>query len=426
MTPLSFGPPHLQSIMSKAEMQDSGTPNRVSSPGPLKILAICNIDLMAWVLLKQWLIGLQEAGYEVHIACAGERYMEALSELGFYMHPISIRRTFWPLAHFRPVFELWKIIRDGNFSAINTHSAVGAGVGRIAALLAGSQLTIYTVHGFLFHENMPAIPRWFLISMEWLLGRTTAGFMFVSEEDNRTAAATGIAPPGVPAMSIFNGVDLDAFSPVTECPHDALRFKRDLGIEPDTPVIGIVGRIVREKGYLEFLEMASMVIRHHRAVFLVVGDTLPSDRDQFGNGFRNEVARAGMTSHFLFTGQTTEVPKYLRIMTMFVLPSWREGFPRSIVEAMSCGLPVIATNIRGCREAVVHEQTGLIVPLRDSAALAEAVERLLENPRMTTAMGRVARKRAVELYDYRMVQQRFVRFVDGVVHRRDAGTGVAA
>jgi len=372
---------------------------------------------MAWLLLKPWLVALQTAGYEVHIACAPGEFFGRLADMDFRMHPISLRRTFLPWAHIRPLFQLWKLMRSGGFAVVNTHSAVGAAVGRVAAWLAGCRPIIYTVHGFLFHENMPVLPRSILVTMEWLFGRITAGFMFVSAEDQRTGISTGIVPTGSRTVTIFNGVDLEVFLPEEACHERSVAFKRKLGIDCATPVVGIVGRIVREKGYREFLEMARQVTTGSNAVFVVVGDTLPSDRDQFGTAFRKEVAQAGLTSRFLFVGQTNLVPDYLRIMNIFVLPSYREGFPRSIIEAMSAGLPVVATDIRGCREAVIHGETGLIVPSKNTAALATAVGRLLANPEEAAAMGRAGRERAVRLYDYHSVQRNFVAFVSEIVRQ---------
>ena len=277
------------------------------SPSRPKVLTICNVDLMAWVLLKPWLAGLQEAGYEVHLACARGEYWNRLAALGLHMHPISLRRTLWPWAHLRPLFQLWKIIRYGDFVIVNTHSEVAAAVGRVAAYLASTHTVVYTVHGFYFHENMPAVPRSFFMTLAWILGKVTNGFMFVSAEDHRTGIRTGIVPAKSRAITIFNGVDLDAFSPKGACLESTRNFKRQLGIDDAVPVIGIVGRIVREKGYREFLEMACQVAKKRKAVFLVVGDTLPSDRDQFGKTFKKEVANVGLTPHFLFTGQTNFV-----------------------------------------------------------------------------------------------------------------------
>ncbi len=132
-----------------------------------KLLAICNIDGMAWAILRQWLTGLLEIGYEVHIACAPGEYSSRLEDMGFIMHPIAMQRTFRPWVHIRPLFQLWKLIRHGGFVAVNTHSAVGGTIGRIAGWLAGSGTIIYTVHGFYFHDDMPFVPRSLGVIAEW-------------------------------------------------------------------------------------------------------------------------------------------------------------------------------------------------------------------------------------------------------------------
>jgi len=386
-----------------------------------RLLAVCNIDAMGWSILRQWLLGLQEAGYEVHLACAPGEYSARLAAIGFHLHPVPMRRTFWPWAHIRALIELWKIIRHGDFIAINTHSAVGGAIGRIAAWLAGSEILIYTVHGFYFHDNMPLIPRTSVMLAEWLLGRITRGFMFVSDEDRETGVRTGIVPRGAEYMTIFNGVDLHVFRPASSCSESARKLREETGIAPDFPVVGIVGRIVREKGHREFLEMAVEVTKKRKVAFLVVGDTLPSDRDPFGPIFRQSVEKAGLKDSFFFTGITDRVPEYLTIMDIFVLPSYREGFPRSIIEAMSVGLPVIATNIRGCREAVIDGKTGMIVPPADGKALGAAAEYLLSHPAEARAMGEAGRARAVEIFDYEIVRRRFVEFIDKLVADKRPG-----
>jgi len=132
---------------------------------------------------------------------------------------------------------------------------------------------------------------------------------------------------------------------------------------------------------------------------------------------RRRVCEEGLDGRFLFTGFTSEVPKYLRMMDIFVLPSYREGFPRSVLEAMATELPVVATNIRGCREAVVHGETGFIVPPKNAKALADAVAFLLEHPEKAKQMGRAGRERAVKLYDQRVVAGRFVAAFDRLLKR---------
>jgi hypothetical protein len=106
-------------------------------------------------------------------------------------------------------------------------------------------------------------------------------------------------------------------------------------------------------------------------------------------------------------------------MDVFVLPSYREGVFRSVLEAMSSALPMVATNIRGCREAVVNGETGLLVPPRNGTALAEAVSLLLGNPDLARSMGSAGRERAVRLYGQRLVQRRFVESIERALQQKN-------
>jgi glycosyltransferase involved in cell wall biosynthesis len=369
-----------------------------------RVLAITTVDVMPWILLRPWLQALRSAGYEVHIACARGQYFDRLAGEGFTMHAVALRRCFNPWRHFRPAIELFRLVRRERFDVVNTHSPVAAAMGRVVAWLAGAPNVVYTVHGFYFHDRMAWWQRRFFQAVEWACGRITGHFMFVSDEDRRTAIATGIVRNARRATTIYNGVDPDRFRP-----RDGARPMHGF-------VVGIVARIVQEKGYREFLEMAERVIAAGRQVsFLIVGDSLASDRDQFAGQVRERIRNSGFERHFRLTGFTADVEKFLQMMDIFVLPSYREGFPCSILEAMACGLPVVTTAIRGCREAVVHQGTGLIVPPADAGALTAAVLELIDKPDLARRMGEAGRRRAIELFDTRIVQARFVGVFDRVL-----------
>jgi len=381
---------------------------------PHRILAICTLDVMAWKLLLPWFLGLLDAGYEVHIACARSTWFEQLAAYGFHMHNVPLRRRMNPLVHILPLWVLYRLMRQKRFHLVNAHSPIAGAVGRLAAKLARIPLIVYTVHGFYFHDNMVWWKRRGFIVMEWLLGKMTDRFMFVSGEDRQTALREGIAKDAANALTIYNGVDLIAYPPR----HSALpragaaEMRTRLNIPQDAPVVGIVGRIVKEKGYREFAEMAKVIFAQRSHVyFVVVGDALPSDRDGVVAELRKFVEAAGMGDRFRFTGFTDGVADYLQLMDIFTLPSYREGFPRSVLEAMSTALPVVATDIRGCREAVVHGVTGLLVPPRNATALAGAVSQLLQDPELAVRFGEAGRARAVRLYDQRTVQSLFVEII---------------
>jgi glycosyltransferase involved in cell wall biosynthesis len=370
-----------------------------------KVLVVVAVDVTAWVYLRIWLKALQTDGCEVHVACSYGNYRENLASEGFTLHEIPFRRVFNPFAHIRPLLMLYRLMRQIPFDAVNTHTPVAAAVGRLAAWAARVPVRVNTVHGFYFHDRMARLPRAVCLALEWLLGQITTFSLFVSEEDRLTSLRYRIARND--GMTIYNGINLDRFRP----PRDTEREqeKTGLGIDPQRLVIGITARIVREKGYFEFVAMAEEITAlGHDVFFLVVGDTLPSDRGRVGEDIRKRVRRSGMESRFRFVGFTNEVARLLRAMDIFVLPTYREGFPVSVLEAMGTGLPVVTTDIRGCREAVVHGTTGLLVPPGNVHCLTVALQQLLKDPTLMSKMGAAGRARVVESFDEKQIAKRFV------------------
>jgi glycosyltransferase involved in cell wall biosynthesis len=169
----------------------------------------------------------------------------------------------------------------------------------------------------------------------------------------------------------------------------------------------MVGRLVREKGYLEFFAAARALREQFPAArFVVVGPMENEKQDALGP----DTARAyGLGEEIQFLGMRSDMPALYAQMDVLVLPSHREGFPRAPMEAAAMGVPTVATNIRGCREVVVAGESGLLVPLRDPPALAAALSRLLREPALRQTMGEAARRRALSHFDEQVV---FARVAD--------------
>jgi len=202
---------------------------------------------------------------------------------------------------------------------------------------------------------------------------------------------------------IGNGVPLQAFG---LSPNPNLRA--ELGLDAEDKVVGFIGRLVWEKGVLELLEAMQQVVKEvPQAKLLVVGDTLASDRDRrVTEHIKELIDRVKVQDVIRFAGFREDIPDLLAIMDLFVLPSHREGMPRTILEAMAAGKPVVATNIRGCREEVIHGVTGLLVPVGDSDALADAILMVLSDEELTSRMGEAGRKRVVAGFDEKLVLER--------------------
>lgn len=361
----------------------------------MKICELCAVDFTLYHFLLALMQGMVRAGHEVAGVSADGPLLDEVRGAGFRVEVVPFSRSYNLASHLRAYRALVELFRRERFDMVHVHTPVAALIGRIAARRAGVPRIVYTAHGFYFHDRMAWPRRAAFIALEWLAGRVTDVLFTQAREDAETARRLGLCRGGV-VEAIGNGVDPGRFYPPG--PDDARRseLRAALGAPAGAVVIMMIGRLVAEKGYLELFEAMGRV----GAVLWVVGERLESDRPS-----AVEAAVAGLEERpelakkIRFLGYRRDVPDLLRAADIFTLPSHREGMPRSIIEAMMTGLPVVATDIRGSREEVVPGETGLLVPVGDSEALAEALSRLVGDAALRRRLGRAGRVRALELYD---------------------------
>lgn len=376
---------------------------RPSAVRPLRILQMCAVDFTVRQFLLPLAEGLRREGHTVEFSCARGPYADEITGRGFRLHDNPVARSLNAFNHGAAIVRTWRLLRRERFDVVHVHTPIAALVGRIAARLAGVPVRIYTAHGFYFHDEMPPRKRRLFILLEKIGARCGDFIMTVSREDEEAALRLGIAAPGE-VETIYNGVDTTHFDPARFPREQRLRRRAELGIPADAPVVGIVGRFVREKGFYELLEaMGTVIKRYPEARLLIVGDVLPSDRDGIRDAFLERAEALGIRDHVILSGLVRDTAPWLALMDVFTLPSWREGMPISLLEAMAMGLPAVATNIRGCREEVVEGETGWLVPARDPDALAARLLDLLDNSPQAEAMGRRARARVLEVFDIERV-----------------------
>jgi len=305
-----------------------------------------------------------------------------------------------PWAAFLSLLALVRLFRRERFDVLHVHTPVAALIGRLAGWITNIDLVVYTAHGFYFHDDMSAWKYRLFVALERMAGRWTNLLFTQSSEDAHTAVAERIMSKDR-VLAIGNGVDIDRFSPDKVQTGRAVREL--LGIPSNAFVIGFIGRQVREKGIIELLEAAELLSRTHLQLWvLLVGERLSSDY-AVGVEKEYEKAKGALGERLVALGLRNDTPELLAAMDLFCLPSWREGMPRTIIEAMMMAKPVVATNIRGSREEVVHEVTGLLVPARSRDALAEAIQRFVDRPAWGIELGVAGRVRALSLYDEKKI-----------------------
>ena len=375
------------------------------------------------MLLLSQLRALREQGYDVTgISAPGDGVAELeAAGISHFAVPFVRNTQLTPLADANALAHMVRVFRRGRFDIVHTHTAKPDLYAAMAARLAGVPCVVSTLHGFLFHELTPPKRRRFYAGLAKVGMRFCDTVLSQNPEDVTTAIAERICPASK-IEYLGNGIDLTRFDPTRIDAQRVRGLKAELGIAPDSLTVGFVGRLVEEKGVLElFAAIAQLRLRFPTIKLLIVGmiDRAKSDAIQ------PEVAdRFGIADLCIFTGHRDDMPELYSAMDVCVLASHREGYPRTVMEASAMSVPVVATNIRGCRTAVVEGRNGMLVPLKDPAKLAEAIGALLGDPARRRSIARQARTLAEGQFDERVVFAHVLATYDRLLSSRGDSRGI--
>jgi len=319
--------------------------------------------------------GLQGAGEEVALVLPDVPALDPLRALAVgNVHAVDYR---WGSAA-RVIPEVARALRRLRPRLAHAMDVWAAGV--VAARLARVPRVLVTNHTVELPRSDNLVGR-ALVEAGW---RLRPEVVYISETNRRKETRSGLVQ-----HVMDYGIEVERFAAGTPA------------LPPNGPIVGTVARLAPQKDQRRIVEAAPIVLeRHPGARFVVVGDgELRSDLER-------RVRDAGLETRFTFTGERRDVPDLLASFDVYVLPSLYEGLPHSLLEAMAAGVPVVTTATGGSEEAVEHERTGLLVPLRDPHALAAAIIRLLDDPAAARAMAERGQRRVHERYSTeRLVEQ---------------------
>jgi glycosyltransferase involved in cell wall biosynthesis len=381
------------------------------------VVHITTTDISLELLLGPQLEAFVEAGFDVLGASAPGPYINALAQRGVRHVTVNhATRSFAPFKDGQALVELVRLFRRLRPAIVHTHNPKPGIYGRIAGRIAGVPVVVNTVHGLYALPDDAAPRRAFFYGLERLAATCSDAELVQNPEDMATLRHLGV--PDYKVLFLGNGINLRRFDPETTSAEDKVSARVELGATaPTDVVVGVVGRLVREKGYHEIFEAAAQLRHRCPAVrFVVIG---PDEPHKQGSVSR-EAKAAAAASGVLFLGSRADVERLYRAMDLYVLASHREGFPRSAMEAASMGLPIVATDIRGCREVVERGITGLLTPPRNPAALADAIAALAIDPERRRRMGTAGRNKALREFD----QQRCIDLTLSVYRRLLARHGM--
>lgn len=255
---------------------------------------------------------------------------------------------------------------------VHTHSSKAGIIGRWAAFFAGIPVVIHTYHGYGFNDYQSFLKRRLFIFLERLTAKITTRFIAVSKKNIEKGINAGIFRSD-DVVLIRSGIDISEFRDVKI---DKAKKKKELGVEPDKPLIGMIACFKPQKAPLDFIKAAHLV--HQKmpdARFIVAGD------GELRPATEELINRLGLNNVIKLPGFRRDIPEIMNCLDVLVLTSLWEGLPKVIVQALSAGIPVVATDVDGSSEVVKNGINGFLVKPGDVKGIAEKIAHILQKPK---------------------------------------------
>jgi len=351
----------------------------------------------------------QDAGWEVHIATAPEpaEAVAAIREAALPHHPIPLSRSgTHPLEELRTLRALYRLYRRLQPDVLHHVTIKPVVYGGLVARLARCPAVVSAVSGlgYLFtgeslrHRALRAVAvRLYRAALRHPCSRV----IFQNPDDRATLERLGVTTPAQPVMIRGSGVPLDRFHAAPE--------------PEDTPLVLLPARMLRDKGVVEFVEAArTLQAEGVAARFVLAGGLDPGNPAALAVETLQAWVREGVVEWW---GHCEDMAAALRGSHLVVLPSYREGLPRALIEAAATGRAAVTNDVPGCRDVVSDGDNGLLVPPRNGAALAGAIRALLADPERRRAMGRRGRERAEAEFSVEEVVQRHLAVYEALLEQ---------
>ncbi|WP_257293421.1 glycosyltransferase family 4 protein [Endozoicomonas sp. YOMI1] len=363
-----------------------------------KLLFIVNVD---WAFISHRLpiaLAAQQHGYEIHLACKITNKKEELSEYGFILHDIPVSRSGTSIfGEINVFFKIWRVIRKIKPEVLHLVTIKPVIYGGLASRYLKNVKKIAAIPGLgyvFIAKGLKAKLFRFLVKILYRLSirSSFASVIFQNPTDRKLFIKYNLIKKEQAILIKGSGVFL----------HNYLFVEEQKGI----PVVMFVGRLLVDKGVREFVEAARILYDKKIACRMVlVGDF----DDNPKSISKKEVERWVADGYIEYWGYCSEINNTIKAANIVVLPSYREGLPKALIEAAACGRAVVTTDVPGCRDAIIPGKTGILVPVCNANALSEAIGKLCLNTSLRKNMGGEGRKFAEAEFDINHVISKHLR-----------------
>ncbi|MFQ3248838.1 MAG: glycosyltransferase involved in cell wall biosynthesis [Glaciecola sp.] len=354
-----------------------------------KLLFIVNVD---WFFISHRLpiaLAAIEKGYEVHLACGITKRKNELERLGVIVHPVSLSRSGTTIIkEIKVIKEMNAVVKKVSPDVVHLVTIKGAIYGGLVTRFKKIRVRVASISGlgFVFiDEGIKARVIRFLVTKLYrvALKSPNTRVIFQNENDKCIFVKNKIIEPNQSLIIRGSGIDLEAYKYLPE--------------PSGKKVIMFLARLLKDKGLVEFCDAASALKKlGFTGKFVLVGDIDLDNPNSITQAELNNYVEAGVVEHWGFSDKVSKVIAKSHIM---VLPSYREGLPKSLIEAAACGRAVITTDVPGCRDAITPNETGLLIPVKSHHALVDAIQTLCDNNDARIEMGQKGRALAESCFN---------------------------
>lgn len=339
---------------------------------------------------KQFVYLKQKTGNEYHLGCSpSEDFMKFSNELEYIPFQVEITRSISPLKDLRAIIQIYRYIKINKIDKVVGHTPKGGMVAMIAAFFANVSERVYFRHGIIY-ETSRGFKRTLLKNIDRLTGSFATKVICVSNSVKQISENDKLNNPDknlILGLGTCNGIDTEGkFNPDNKSLETVTSLKKKFNINSNDKIVGYVGRLVKDKG-IDDLIIAWNLFKENipNAKLLLVGPI--EEKDSISEYSKNQIIS---DPTIIFEDFVTDASPYFSLMDIFVLPTYREGFPTVSLEASSMSLPVIITKATGCEEAIVENQTGLFIS-NDPVDIADKILFYLKNEEIAKIHGRQGR-----------------------------------
>lgn len=358
----------------------------------MKILHVVNISFVIPFFLGKQLNYFSEKGNEEHIICSySDELLKFSHQYNFKYKAFEIERKISISNDIKAVFKTIKYIKDNDIDIVTGHTPKGGFIAMLASFLARVPVRIYFRHG-LVYETSHGLKRSLLKNIDRLASLLATKIVCVSPSVYKRSIADKLNSEKkqiILSKGTCNGIDVERFNQNSIDKIQINKLKKQYQIADEDFIIGFTGRLVRDKGIIELVEAFWKLKKEHPNIKLLLVGMLEK-RDALPSDFVEKIKK---DSSIIKTGYIdySVIELYYSIMDIFVLPSYREGFPTSVLEASSMQIPVITTKVTGCIDSIIDKETGFFVK-HEINELADKIHLLFNSKKMRMDMGKKGRE----------------------------------